>query len=100
MTQFILRRILLMLPALAGILFVTFALARLIPGDPCVVMLGERATPEQCNIFRERLGLNDPVPVQFVRYINSVFHGDFGESIRTKQPIGDILLDRLPMTLE
>lgn len=100
MTQFILRRLILLVPALLGILFVTFTLARLIPGDPCVVMLGERATAEQCDAFRERFGLNDSIPVQFIRYIANVFQGDFGDSIRTKRPVTDILLERLPMTLE
>jgi peptide/nickel transport system permease protein len=100
MTQYIIRRVLLMIPALIGILFLTFALARLIPGDPCILLLGERATEEQCDAFRERFGLNDSLPVQFVRYVTNMFQGDFGDSIRTKRPVGDILLERLPMTLE
>ncbi|HLO13783.1 MAG TPA: ABC transporter permease [Anaerolineales bacterium] len=100
MSQFIFRRLILFLPVLFGITFVTFALARILPGDPCVVALGERATPEQCNAFRERFGLNDPIIVQFGRYIGDIFHGDFGESIRNKRPVGDIILERLPMTLE
>src|SRR6266498_36951 len=100
MSQFIFRRLILFLPVLFGITFVTFALARIIPGDPCVVALGERATQEQCNAFRERFGLNDPILVQFVRYIGEILHGDFGESIRNKRPVGDIILERLPMTLE
>ncbi len=100
MTQFILRRLFLLIPVLLGILGVTFAIARLIPGDPCVAALGERATPEQCFQFRERLGLNDSIPAQFVRYLGNVAQGNFGESIRDKRPVTDILLERLPMTLE
>jgi peptide/nickel transport system permease protein len=100
MSQFILRRLLLFVPALLGILLITFVLARLIPGDPCVAMLGERATPDQCNAFRERFGLNDSLPVQFIRYMGSVLQGDFGDSIRNKRPVNTILLERLPMTLE
>ena len=100
MSQFFLRRLILLLPVLFGITFVTFALARILPGDPCVVALGERATEAQCHAFRERFGLNDPIPVQFVRYIGDIFHGDFGESIRNKRPVMDIILERLPMTLE
>ncbi len=100
MTQFLLRRVLLLAPVLLGILFVTFALARLLPGDPCVAMLGERASPEACDAFRERFGLNDTIPVQFIRYISHVAQGDFGDSIRNKRPVTDILLERLPMTLE
>ncbi len=89
-----------MVPVLVGILVVTFALARLIPGDPCYVMLGERATPGQCQEFRERFGLNDSLPIQFTRYVDHVLHGDFGASIRDKRPVTDILAERLPMTLE
>jgi len=100
MSQFIFRRLLLFLPVLFGITFVTFALARIIPGDPCVVALGERATPEQCNAFRERFGLNDPIIVQFGRYLGDLAHGNFGESIRNKRPVLDIILERLPMTVE
>jgi peptide/nickel transport system permease protein len=100
MSQFFLRRLVLFLPVLFGITFVTFALARLLPGDPCLIALGERATPEQCNAFRERFGLNDPIIVQFVRYVGDLLHGDFGESIRNKRPVMDIVLERLPMTLE
>jgi peptide/nickel transport system permease protein len=100
MTQFLFRRIILLLPVLAGILFVTFALARLLPGDPCVAMLGERATPEQCEIFRERFGLNRPIATQFAVYVGLVLRGDFGTSIRDHRPVVDIVLERLPMTLE
>ncbi len=100
MTQFIIRRLILFVPALLGILLITFVLARLIPGDPCVAMLGERTTPEQCDAFRERFGLNDSLPVQFIRYLGNVLQGDFGNSIRNKRPVEAILLERLPMTLE
>ena len=100
MTQFILRRLLFFIPALLGILLITFVLARLVPGDPCVAMMGERATPEQCDAFRERFGLNDSLPVQFVRYMTHFLQGDFGESIRNKRPVDALLLERLPMTLE
>jgi peptide/nickel transport system permease protein len=99
-TQFLLRRLILLIPVLLGILAVTFAIARLIPGDPCVAMLGERATPEQCDAFKERFGLNDSIPVQFARYLGNMAQGSFGESIRDKRPVTDILLERLPMTLE
>jgi peptide/nickel transport system permease protein len=100
MTQFLLRRLLLLLPVLLGILFITFAIARLIPGDPCYVALGERATEAQCNVFRERFGLNDSVPIQFVRYLGNILQGNFGESLKDSRPVTTIVLERLPMTLE
>lgn len=100
MTQFIIRRLLLLFPVLLGILLVTFVIIRLIPGDPCVVMLGERATPDVCRAFRERLGLADPLPIQFVRYLVNLAHGDLGVSFQTGQPVGVVLTQRLPMTIE
>ena len=100
MSQFIIRRLLLLIPVLLGILLVTFIIVRLIPGDPCVAMLGERATPAMCNAFRERFGLNDPLPVQFVRYLFNVIQGNWGNSIRFGRPVVDIIAERLPMTVE
>ncbi len=100
MPQFAARRLLLLIPVLIGIMLVTFAIVHLIPGDPCVAMLGERATPAMCDAFRQRFGLNDPLPVQFVRYLVNVMQGNFGDSIRWTRPVVDILAERLPMTIE
>ncbi|MDD5371271.1 MAG: ABC transporter permease [Anaerolineaceae bacterium] len=100
MIQFLFRRLLLLLPVMIGILLVTFAIVRLIPGDPCKVMLGERATPAKCNDFRQRFGLNESIPVQFVRYLDNIVHGDFGVSLKTGQNVVDIIAERLPMTIE
>ena len=68
MTQFVLRRLLLLIPVLFGIVLVTFVIVHSIPGDPCIAMLGERATKAKCEDFRERYGLNDNILVQFARY--------------------------------
>src|SRR4051794_10482563 len=100
MIQFLLRRLILIVPVVLGIVLVTFVLVRSIPGDPCVAMLGERATPAVCAAFRERYGLNDNLAVQFARYAGNLVTGDLGKSIRTSRPVGDILVERLPMTLE
>lgn len=100
MILFIVRRLLLTIPVLFGILFVTFSLTRLIPGDACAVMLGERYTVEKCAQFRERNGLDQPLPVQFVRYLGNVLQGDLGNSIRASRPVTDIISERLPMTIE
>lgn len=100
MSQFLIRRFLLLLPVLFGITFVTFALARILPGEPCYAILGDKATVAQCDAFRERFGFNDPIPVQFARYLTNIFHGDFGESLRDSRPVTEIILQRLPMTLE
>lgn len=100
MLTFTLRRLVLLIPVLLGILLVTFVLLRLIPGDPCYTMLGERATPAQCEVFRQRFGLNDSIPVQFARYVGNLLQGDFGNSIFSRRPVTDILSERLPMTME
>jgi peptide/nickel transport system permease protein len=100
MTQFLLRRLLLVLPVLAGILLVTFIITRLVPGDPCYVMLGEHATEETCNQFKARFGLDKSIPEQFVRYAINLMKGDFGNSLKDRRPITTIIGERLPMTIE
>lgn len=100
MTTYILRRLLLSIPVLFGILFATFALARLIPGDPCRAMLGEKATKVVCDEFIKRHGLDKPIVVQFGVYVNEIAHGDFGSSFRFSKPITELLMERLPITVE
>ncbi|MAT43984.1 MAG: peptide ABC transporter permease [Anaerolineaceae bacterium] len=100
MIQYTIRRLLLAIPVLFGILVVTFALARLIPGEPCKAMLGEKATAEVCERFNEQNGFNEPIYVQFGIYMGNVLKGDFGESIRYSRPVTLILIERLPLTIE
>jgi peptide/nickel transport system permease protein len=100
MAQFLIRRFLLTLPVLFGITFVTFALARILPGDPCFAALGEKATPQQCEDYNERMGFNDPIMVQFVRYLGDVMQGDFGVSTKDGRTVQQIVIQRLPMTIE
>ncbi|MBN2046273.1 MAG: ABC transporter permease [Anaerolineaceae bacterium] len=100
MLQYIFRRLLLAVPVIIGIFIVTFSLSRMIPGDPCRAMLGEKATPEVCAKFIEEQGLNDPIPVQLVNFIGKAMHGDFGESIRYSRTVSEILIERLPVTIE
>jgi peptide/nickel transport system permease protein len=100
MITYIIRRILSSIPVLLGILFVTFALARLIPGDPCRAILGEKATDTVCAAFNVRHGLNKPIPIQFGIYLNEIAHGDLGDSLRYGKPVTDLIIERLPTTLE
>lgn len=100
MIQYTIRRVFLAIPVLFGILLVTFALARLIPGDPCKAILGEKATVQVCEKFIRDNGLNEPIPVQFAIYMGDILRGDFGDSIRFSRPISLILIERLPMTIE
>jgi peptide/nickel transport system permease protein len=89
-----------LIPVLLGILLVTFVITRLVPGDPCYVMLGEKATKEKCDDFKQRYGLNDSIPVQFVRYGANLLQGNFGTSIKDGRQITDVISERLPMTME
>lgn len=100
MLQYLIRRLLFFLPVVVGVLIFVFVIVRLIPGDPCYVMLGEKATEAQCEQFKVRFGLNDNILVQLGRYIGNLLTGDFGTSIRDKRPIGDVIAERLPMTME
>jgi len=100
MLPFIGRRLLLSIPVLFGIIFMVFALTRLLPGDPCIAALQERATPELCEIFNARFGLDEPIPAQFVGYLGQLASGNLGDSIQQGRPVAEIMLERLPVTLE
>ena len=100
MAVYILRRIVLAIPVMIGILFLTFLLSRLIPGDPCRAMLGEKATDAVCDAYMERMGLNEPIPVQFGYYFGRAVTGDLGDSLRFGRPVTDMLMERLPVTIE
>ncbi len=100
MFRYISRRLMLAVPVIIGILFATFALARLIPGDPCRAALGEHATDQICDAFNERFGLNRPIPTQFGIYMKDVLRGDLGDSIRFGRPATELIGERLPVTIE
>ncbi len=100
MLQFVLRRLLLAVPVLFGIIFLVFAMARLLPGDPCLAALQERATEAACAVFNQRYGLDQPLPIQFLSYIGQLATGDLGNSIRQGRPVAVILVERMPVTLE
>jgi len=100
MIQYTIRRLFLSIPVIFGILLVTFVLARSIPGDPCKAMLGEKASAEVCERFTREHGLDKSIPVQFWIYMKEIASGDFGKSIRFSRPVTQILIERLPTTIE
>ena len=100
MIGYILRRLLVAIPVLIGVVVVVFLLLRLVPGEPCTAILGERASPEACERFNEANGLNEPIHVQLAIYAGDALTGDFGESIRFSRPVSRIIVERLPVTLE
>jgi ABC-type dipeptide/oligopeptide/nickel transport system permease component len=100
MINYTIRRILASFPVILGILVVTFVLGRLVPGDPCSAMLGEKANPAMCQRFMHDKGFDQPILVQLGIYMRDVATGNFGDSIRFSRPIGDMLAERLPTTIE
>lgn len=85
-------------PVVFGVLLLTFLLVHLVPGDPVEVMLGESATVADRGALRAELGLDRPLPVQFIDYLSKLARGDFGASIHTHAPISGLLAERIPAT--
>jgi len=79
---------------------IVFSMTMLLPGDPTVTMLGEYATPAQRQLARVEYGFDKPVPVQYARWLERVMEGDLGRSLRTREPVIDMLKARLPVTIE
>jgi peptide/nickel transport system permease protein len=100
MLGFIVRRTLLAIPVLLGIMVVVFMLIRAIPGEPCSAILGEQATQEACERFDEANGLNDPIYVQLAIYVGNVLTFNLGESLKFSIPVSQLLIERLPLTIE
>ncbi len=100
MLSYVARRILQLIPVLFGMSLVVFAIIHAIPGDPAMVILGERATPQALNELRERLGLNQPLYMQYWHYLLQTLGGDLGESIRTKKAIAQEIFPYLAATIE
>lgn len=98
MLAFIVRRLLLLVPVLLIVGVVVFLLMHLTPGDPAAVMLGREATQEQKDALRERLGLNQPLPLQFVRWFGNALRLDFGDSLFIGKPVTAALLERAQPT--
>lgn len=99
MIRYVARRLVLLLPAWLIMGAVAFTLIRLIPGDPAAVLLGMEATPQATDDLRARMGLDRPVPVQFVLWLGRVGHGELGHSFFLGQPVLQAILGRLPVTL-
>jgi peptide/nickel transport system permease protein len=100
MGRYIGKRLLNLIPVLLGITLLVFAFLHLIPGDPAVVMAGERATPEQVAALREQLGLNQPLPLQYLVFLGNLLRLNFGTSIISGVPIAEEIRTRWPATFE
>jgi ABC-type dipeptide/oligopeptide/nickel transport system permease component len=101
MRGYVRRRLLATIPVVLGVSILTFSALHLLPGDPVMVMLGESAdSPERAAALRAELGLDDPIAVQYARYLGNALRGDLGRSIRSNRPVLDEIRQQAPSTLE
>lgn len=100
MSKYIFKRLLTLIPTVLGVATLVFFFIHMIPGDPVEVMLGETAPTSQVEQLRENLGLNDPLFVQYARFIGGMFIGDLGNSFAYEKSVTKVIGERLPATLE
>jgi peptide/nickel transport system permease protein len=98
--SYLIRRVLMTIPAMLAMSIVVFFIVRLVPGDPAQAILGVYATPESVAAMREDLHLDEPIIVQYLRWLGGVVQGDLGENYQTNEAISDQLISRLPVTIE
>jgi peptide/nickel transport system permease protein len=99
MRAYLIRRLFLLVPTLFGVTLAVFLMLRLTPGDPVQIMLGEFGSKEQVERLRHDLGLDQPLPMQYVKFIARAAHGDLGTSIRSRTAVVTEIGDRLPATI-
>ena len=100
MLAYILRRIVLLVPVLLGLSMMVFAIGRLLPGDPVMLAAGPNASKEEIAALSAEFGLDQPIPLQYWRYLTGLLHGDWGRSLQTRGPVLEDLRVYLPATLE
>jgi peptide/nickel transport system permease protein len=100
MLEFLLKRIASILPTLLFVSMLVFGLQQLLPGDPAKILAGEEQDPSVVAYLRTKLHLDEPLPVRYAYWMGGVLKGDLGESIRTQQPVRDLVLQKLPVTVE
>jgi ABC-type microcin C transport system permease subunit YejB len=100
MLSFILRRLVIAIPTIILISVFVFTLQKLLPGDPVLAMAGEERDPQVLEFLREKYRLNDPIPVQYFTWIGNALTGDLGISLRTNQPVLELIGEKLPVTIQ
>ena len=100
MAKYIVKRLLSSILVLWGVVTITFFVSHVLPSNPATKWVGTRATPEQLAAATEELGLNDPLPIQYVNYLGDLLHGDLGTNYSTKLPVTQELAKYVPATLE
>lgn len=99
MLRYVFKRIIALLPVILGVTFIVFFVLKMAPGDPVKIMLGEQATPEQIAQLKKEMGLDQPLLIQYGRYMLNVLKGDLGISYASKQPVALEVFSRFPYTL-
>jgi peptide/nickel transport system permease protein len=99
-SRYLLRRLAQIIPTLFVVSILIFGLQQLLPGDPALVMAGEERDPEVIEQIRKQYRLDQPLPIRYAYWIGGVLQGDLGESMRIKRPVGELVLEKLPVTLE
>tara|TARA_R110001599_G_scaffold66408_10_gene187788 strand:+ start:8718 stop:9662 length:945 start_codon:yes stop_codon:yes gene_type:complete len=100
MLSFILRRLVIAIPTIILISIFVFTLQKLLPGDPVLAMAGEERDPQVLEFLREKYRLNDPIPVQYFTWLGNALQGDLGISLRTNQPVLELIAQKLPVTIQ
>ena len=99
MLKYVIKRILMIIPVVLAVSFIVFFIMDFVPSDPAVTALGDGATEEQLEYYRETHGLNDPLVVRYVRYMGGILHGDMGTSYANNQQVWDLFFAKFPNTL-
>ena len=100
MIRHIFGRIIYLLPIAAITSFLVFSMLLMLPGDPTFAIVGEMATEAEREQIREEMGFNKPIPIQYLKWLERTLTGDFGRSLRTQEPVSEMLATRVPITLE
>ncbi len=100
MTDFLLKRIAAIVPTLFFVSILIFGLQQLLPGDPAVAMAGEERDPATIQYLRDKFHLDDPLPVRYGYWLKGLVHGDLGDSVRIQRPVTELIIEKLPVTLE
>ena len=100
MGAFLVRRLATIVPTLVFVSMLIFGLQLLMPGDPAIILAGEDQDPEVVRYLREKLHLDQPLPVRYLHWVGGVLQGDLGESLRIQKPVLELILEKLPVTIQ
>src|SRR5947208_10669019 len=100
MLEFLVKRIATIVPTLVFVSILIFSLQQLLPGDPAVILAGEERDANVVAYLHKKLRLDDPLPVRYGYWVGGVLQGDLGESVRTQQPVLELIVQKLPVTIE